>query len=352
MISSVPKQESSSYFLPIIILIFFVLIIVGIILLCYFEGWFPNTDSSTTTSDTTTTSPPVIIQTPPTTIVVPPPTITNAMFKDNFTDFRNWNLINSGSGDLDNEAQYYVPQNVQSNANGGASLLVNPIVNSSGNNTNALAAYRFNSPNGTIYQRYYFGAKITTQNNFAFQYGRVDVVAQLPDTTQPFICPSISLCQANQSQSSEYSQIDIMNVFGTVNGPNTIFASLWYTPDATTYSRLFSSPYNLSTTRKPHTFSIVWKPGMIQWYYDQTLYATATPTNVPKGWNFDRNQNFYYISIKNGIGGTYSCPPNTNVPPLDQPNPTNINPLAPNYLNQPVSSLTIQSIIVSQLASE
>ena len=53
-----------------------------------------------------------------------------------------------------------------------------------------------------------------------------------------------------------------------------------------------------------HTYSIIWKPNRVEWYFDGKLYHTLTPTDV-MGNLWPYNAEFFLI-LNLAMGGTFA----------------------------------------------
>jgi beta-glucanase (GH16 family) len=58
-----------------------------------------------------------------------------------------------------------------------------------------------------------------------------------------------------------------------------------------------------------HLFAIEWGVNYIEYYVDEQLYQTITPSDAAGDWVFDHP---FYIILNLAVGGNYVGPPNTS----------------------------------------
>ena len=146
----------------------------------------------------------------------------------------------------------------------------------------------------------YTSARISTQNKFSTKYGKFEISAILPYGQG--IWPAFWMLGNNINQVGwpACGEIDIMEFVG--KDPTQVFGSLhmkgadFSSPD--TNKGGFSSSY--------HTYSVDWQPNYINFYVDDVLYESRTPSG---SWPF--NQNFYII-LNLAVGGTWPGNPNSS----------------------------------------
>uniref|UniRef100_A0A6C0EHH0 GH16 domain-containing protein n=1 Tax=viral metagenome TaxID=1070528 RepID=A0A6C0EHH0_9ZZZZ len=57
-----------------------------------------------------------------------------------------------------------------------------------------------------------------------------------------------------------------------------------------------------------YTYSIEWKPNIINWYINDTLFFTATNENLKKinnNYNWIFNDRFFYLLVNTAVGGNF-----------------------------------------------
>ncbi len=121
---------------------------------------------------------------------------------------------------------------------------------------------------------------VTTKNSFAFTYGYVQVVAQIPATTGTW--PALWLLPKAVKWPPE---IDIMENFGNRNSIRTTY--IGGTADAPVKSSHSFTNSNLS--KGYHTYGLLWEPGSLKWYFDGKVVDTYHGNAVP-------SQSMYFLA--------------------------------------------------------
>ena len=151
----------------------------------------------------------------------------------------------------------------------------------------------------------YTSARLITQDQLDFEYGRIEARVQVPDGPAglwpAFWMLGDDIAEVGWPQSGE---IDIMEyvswepnkAIGTIHGPGYEGGNSygeWYD---------FGEP----VVNDYHTFGIVWQPDSIEWYIDDTTYHTAIPANVdPNEWVFNHP---FFLILNMAIGGNFGGP--------------------------------------------
>ena len=148
---------------------------------------------------------------------------------------------------------------------------------------------------------------------FSFTYGRVDVLAKLPegDGTWPAIWMlgnSIGNSQYPATNPWPYcGEIDIMEHWG--NNPNVIHGSL-HTGSSSGATVNTGSMLASDVSNEFHLYSMNWSPNEISFLVDSELYYTYNPSvKNPDTWPFDDPQFILLNIAMGGVGGNID--PNT-----------------------------------------
>ena len=119
----------------------------------------------------------------------------------------------------------------------------------------------------------YRSGMVTTKNSFAFTYGYVQVVAQIPATAGTW--PALWLLPKAVKWPPE---IDIMENFGNTTSISTTYH--WgTTKDPKQKYRVVQTGADLGVGY--HTYGLLWKPGSLTWYFDGKVVFTYTGSAVP-----------------------------------------------------------------------
>ena len=156
----------------------------------------------------------------------------------------------------------------------------------------------------------YTSARVITQDKFTFTHGRVDIRAILPEGQG--IWPALWMLGSNFSTPGvgwpACGEVDIMELVG--HEPGTVHGTAhWGLPGQFPSDRK-GSAYILENNEKFseefHVFSIIWEPGEITWYVDDTPYATLTNSDVNINYPFDMD--FFFI-FNIAVGGQWPGEP-------------------------------------------
>jgi beta-glucanase (GH16 family) len=199
-----------------------------------------------------------------------------------------WNMETGGGGWGNNELQFYT--NSESNAYVDNGVLT--------------ITAREEQMGG----RDYTSARITTQNKFDVQYGRIEARIKLPYGQG--LWPAFWMLGANFSNVGwpYCGEIDIMEMVGGENKDNTCHATLHWWDDAQNLKADYGLSYTLPSGRFAddfHVFGISWNSQEIRAYVDDNEYFVAdlTPAELS-----EFRQNFFII-LNVAVGGNWPGSP-------------------------------------------
>tara|TARA_S200000501_G_scaffold348186_1_gene363169 strand:- start:2881 stop:3933 length:1053 start_codon:yes stop_codon:yes gene_type:complete len=143
----------------------------------------------------------------------------------------------------------------------------------------------------------YTSARIISRDKFEFQYGRVDIRAKLP--TGMGTWPALWLLGANFNEVGwpACGEIDIMEHWG--HDPTVIAGSI-HTPmshgDTWTHGYTTVNDYH----EEFHIYSIDWNENRVQFFVDDVLYYTYSPSpQNSESWPFDQEM-FFILNVAMG----------------------------------------------------
>jgi beta-glucanase (GH16 family) len=166
----------------------------------------------------------------------------------------------------------------------------------------------------------YTSARIISKGKYEKKYGRIEARIKLPRGKGLWpafwmLGSNIQTGVENPDNSSTLAwpacgEIDIMEylgnsptkIFGTVHGPG-------YSGGESISKNFFLSNSRFDTDF--HVFGIEWDENKINFYVDDFLYHSVTPSDVPGDWVF--NQPFYLI-LNIAVGGNLPGSPNAETP--------------------------------------
>jgi beta-glucanase (GH16 family) len=164
----------------------------------------------------------------------------------------------------------------------------------------------------------YTSARMKTEGQFSFQYGRIEVKASVPEA-QGF-WPAFWLLGNNINTVSwpACGEMDVLERIDAAGTPDWNAGSIHGT--GFTGSNL-GADYDFptgQTAATPHTYGMIWSKGSVAYYIDDPAkpYATFTPSSISSFsgsvWPFDAGPNFIIINL--AIGGGWPGSPNSSTP--------------------------------------
>jgi len=157
----------------------------------------------------------------------------------------------------------------------------------------------------------YTSARMITKDKKLFTHGRIDVRAILPEGQG--IWPAIWMLGNNISSVGwpACGEIDIMELVG--HEPGTVHGTAHWGPQGQSWSTYVGDDYKLPSGEKYsdefHVFSIIWEPGKIDWYVDDTKFHTIRQSDVNVTYPFDRE--FFFI-LNIAVGGNWPGNPDAS----------------------------------------
>jgi beta-glucanase (GH16 family) len=165
--------------------------------------------------------------------------------------------------------------------------------------------------------RNYTSARLKTLGKFEQVYGRFEARIKIPRGQG--IWPALWMMGDNIEKAGwpDGGEIDIMEnigkepslVHGTIHGPGYSGAGGIGAPYALAADKKFADDF--------HVFAVEWEPNVIRFYVDDHLYATRTPSDLPKGtkWVYDHP---FFVLLNVAVGGQWpGNPDHTTVFPQE-----------------------------------
>ena len=157
-------------------------------------------------------------------------------------------------------------------------------------------------------------ARVNTQENVEFTFGRIDIRAKLPrgQGIRPVFWMLGSDIDAVGWPAC--GEINIMDLAG--HEPNTIYGTAHWGDIGQTFSNNSTSTYTISEafSEQFHVFTLIWEQDEIVWYLDETKFKTLTPADL-QGERYPFNQPFFFL-FNIAVGGAWpGSPDNTTVFP-------------------------------------
>jgi len=208
-------------------------------------------------------------------------------------DASKWVSETGGGGWGNNELEYYT--NRLANAFQQAGNLVIKVL-----------AEKYAGADGIT--RNYTSARLKTHGRFSQTYGRFEARIKIPRGQG--IWPAFWMMGDDIDKRGwpDGGEIDIMEnigkepalVHGTIHGPGYSGA------------QGISAPYGLPGDARFaddfHIYAVEWEPNTIRFYVDDTVYATRTPADLPKGtkWVYDHP---FFVLLNVAVGGGWPGDP-------------------------------------------
>ena len=204
-------------------------------------------------------------------------------------DSTKWNYDIGGHGWGNNEKQFYVEKSIENSFVKDGKL--------------HLAALKKAYEN-----MQYTSARLTTYDRFLIKYGKIEVMAKLPEGkgTWPAIWMLPETLRTKEEEWPLSGEIDIMEHVG--QDPNMVHVSLhtelynfWKKNQYTHFERL------TDVSKDFHLYGIEWTTNSIQFYIDNQLFYEAIKGENRKvtnneGWPFEKP---YYLILNLAIGGNW-----------------------------------------------
>jgi beta-glucanase (GH16 family) len=143
----------------------------------------------------------------------------------------------------------------------------------------------------------YTSARLLSKGKFSFQYGKIECRAKLPADAGTW--PAFWMLGDNITSAGwpACGEIDIMEHKG--NDLNKIYVALHY-PGRSGGQAVSSSSLKSNVATEFHTYTAIWSPDIIQFFYDGTpLFSTGNSTTT-----MPFNQKFFVI-LNMAMGGTF-----------------------------------------------
>ncbi|WP_406147906.1 family 16 glycosylhydrolase [Streptomyces sp. NBC_01012] len=211
-------------------------------------------------------------------------------------DSSKWTLETGGSGNGNNELQYYTDSTENASLDGDGNLVITA---------------RENSDSGLdcwYGPCQYTSARLNTAQTFTQAYGRYEARIKIPRGQG--IWPAFWMLGDDLGSVGwpESGELDIMEnvgmepdtVHGTIHGPG-------YSGGAG-IGASYSLPDGKAFADDFHTFAVDWSPNAIVWSVDGEAYQTRTPSDVNGNkWVFDHP---FFIILNLAVGGDWPGSPN------------------------------------------
>ncbi|MEQ9008202.1 MAG: glycoside hydrolase family 16 protein, partial [Ekhidna sp.] len=156
--------------------------------------------------------------------------------------------------------------------------------------------------------RSYTSSRLTTEDKFDFNYGRVDIRARLPEGQG--IWPALWMLGANFRSVGWPScgEIDIMELIGGGDGrDDVVYGTAHWDNDGTKAD--FGGNTQLSSGKfsdQFHVFTIIWDANSITWFLNDQQFHTMdiTPTALSE------LRNNFFLIFNVAVGGNWPGSPN------------------------------------------
>jgi beta-glucanase (GH16 family) len=165
----------------------------------------------------------------------------------------------------------------------------------------------------------YTSARLKSQGLFSFQYGRLEVRAQVPEAQG--LWPAVwlmgnNIATVNWPACGEMDMLERVNRAGTPDWNEGSVHGTGFTGD--NLGTLYDFPSG-ETAAGWHTYGMIWRPGSVSYYVDDPThpYATYTTASISgfsgSTWPFDAGQsNFILLNL--AVGGAWPGSPDSSTP--------------------------------------
>ena len=225
----------------------------------------------------------------------------NLVWSDEFNDSvlnpNNWNYEINGNGEGNNELEYYTNSTQNLFLTGGYLVIEADQQSYDGAN--------------------YTSARIDSYNKESFEYGRVDIRAELP--VAHGLWPALWMLGNSINNGTPWpgcGEMDIMELIGTY--PSQVTGSIhWLQAGGSegTFNNNYDLPGGQNFSQAFHVFSMVWTSDSVEYYVDNNLYVAASyQADVTSGTNPFNSPFFFIFNV--AVGGNWpGSPDNTTTFP-------------------------------------
>lgn len=214
-------------------------------------------------------------------------------FNDTVLNPNNWNYEINGSGEGNQELEYYTNR-VQNLFLSGGNLIIEA---------------RQESYAGANYT----SARIDTYGKESPTYGRIDIRAKLPVATGMW--PALWMLGNSINNGVAWpgcGEMDIMELIGTY--PNQVTGSIhWLQAGGSegTFNNNYDLPAGQNFSQAFHVFSEIWTADSVQYLVDNNVYVSASyQANVTSGTNPFNSPFFFIFNV--AVGGDWPGSPNAS----------------------------------------
>jgi beta-glucanase (GH16 family) len=164
----------------------------------------------------------------------------------------------------------------------------------------------------------YTSARLKTKGLFSFQYGRIEVRAQVPEAQgfwPAFWLMGNNIATVNWPACGEMDVLERINAAATPDWNEGSIHGTGFTGN--NLGTVFNFPSG-QTAAGWHTYGMIWSPGSVSYYVDDPThpYVTYTTSSISglsgAVWPFDLGAN--YILLNLAVGGDWPGSPNASTP--------------------------------------
>ena len=164
----------------------------------------------------------------------------------------------------------------------------------------------------------YTSARLKSQGLFSFQYGRIEVRAQMPEAQGFWPAAWLmgnNIATVNWPACGEMDVLERINAVATPDWNEGSIHGTGFTGNK--LGTVFNFPSG-QTAAGWHTYGMIWSPGSVAYYVDDPAhpYVTYTTASISglKGaiWPFDAGANFILLNL--AVGGDWPGSPNATTP--------------------------------------
>jgi len=164
----------------------------------------------------------------------------------------------------------------------------------------------------------YTSARLKTEGLFSFQYGRIEMRAQVPEAQgfwPAFWLMGNNIKTVNWPACGEMDVLERVNAAGSPDWNTGSIHGTGFT--GTDIGATYDFPSG-QTAAGWHTYGMIWSKGSIAYYIDDPSkpYANFTPSSIDSfsgsAWPFDTGANFIILNL--AVGGSWPGSPDSSTP--------------------------------------
>lgn len=150
---------------------------------------------------------------------------------------------------------------------------------------------------------WYTSARLNTSSKIAFKYGKMSARIKMPAGAG--VWPAFWMLGQSLNEGETWPDCGEIDIVEAKDFPNNVVYGTAHGPGYSGGNGIGNVFFNKDSLADAyHTYSIIWKPNKIEWYFDGKLFHTLTPSTT-NGREYVYNQKFFLI-LNLAMGGLFT----------------------------------------------